>query len=293
MRTERPPAGQLLQDGRAGGTIMAGGVCAQKVPVLFLWAFLGKPTKEADILQVLQNIMSGTGIFCQGEGMQKYTILGIKLYDYGAREALRNTDSFLHNGALNTIAYISSSNLAQASKDEQLRECLEAVDMTICTEPDVLEAAGIAGRNRIREIDEKVYLRELLKKFGRNRNSVYLLADTHDNLEVLGEIISEYQDNLLIRGCGAYEDFGNQPERLVNALNDLAPDVVISRMPWPEDLYLMHDYGHFVNAELWVSLPFGAVTWVQNPSLFARLKRKLVYRAFAHNVNEYNKKRDG
>ena len=62
--------------------------------------------------------------------MQKYTILGIKLYDYGAREALRNTDSFLHNGALNTIAYISSSNLAQASKDEQLRECLEAVDMT-------------------------------------------------------------------------------------------------------------------------------------------------------------------
>ena len=28
---------------------------------------------------------------------------------------------------------------------------------------DVLEAAGIAGRNRIREIDEKVYLRELLK----------------------------------------------------------------------------------------------------------------------------------
>ena len=57
--------------------------------------------------------------------MQKYTILGIKLYDYGAREALRNTDSFLHNGALNTIAYISSSNLAQASKDEQLRECLE------------------------------------------------------------------------------------------------------------------------------------------------------------------------
>ena len=76
--------------------------------------------------------------------MQKYTILGIKLYDYGAREALRNTDSFLHNGALNTIAYISSSNLAQASKDEQLRECLEAVDMTICTEPDVLEAAGIA-----------------------------------------------------------------------------------------------------------------------------------------------------
>lgn len=232
-------------------------------------------------------------LFCQDKGMQKYTILGITLYDYGAREALRNTDSFLHNGALNTIAYISSSNLAQASKDEQLKDCLEAIDMTVCTEPDVLEAAGIAGRNRIREIDEKVYLRELFRKFGRNRNSVYLLADTQDNLEVLQEIISEYQDNLLIKGCGVYEDFGSQPERLVNDLNDLAPEVIISRMPWPADVQLMHAYGHFVNAELWVSLPFGAVGWVRNPSLLARLKRRLVYQAFTHNVNEYNKKKTG
>lgn len=232
-------------------------------------------------------------LFCQDESMQKYTILGITLYDYGAREALRNTDSFLHNGALNTIAYISSSNLAQASKDEQLKDCLEAIDMTVCTEPDVLEAAGIAGRNRIREIDEKVYLRELFRKCGRNRNSVYLLADTQDNLEVLQEIVSEYQDNLLIKGCGVYEDFGSQPERLVNNLNDLAPEVIISRMPWPTDVQLMHAYGHFVNAELWVSLPFGAVGWVRNPSLLARLKRKLVYQAFTHNVNEYNKKKTG
>ena len=51
-----------------------------------------------------------------------------------------------------------------------------------------------------------VYKRqELFRKFGRNRNSVYLLADTQDNLEVLQEIVSEYQDNLLIKGCGVYE----------------------------------------------------------------------------------------
>ena len=37
--------------------------------------------------------------------------------------------------------------------------------MTVCTEPDLLEAAGIAARSRIREIDEKVYLRELLRSF--------------------------------------------------------------------------------------------------------------------------------
>ena len=110
--------------------------------------------------------------------MQKFTILGITLYDYGAREALRNTDRFLGSGGLNTVAYISSAQIARASRDEELKESVEQLDMTVCTEPDLLEAAGIAARSRIREIDEKVYLRELLRKLSRNRNSVYLLADT-------------------------------------------------------------------------------------------------------------------
>ena len=166
--------------------------------------------------------------------MQKFTILGITLYDYGAREALRNTDRFLGSGGLNTVAYISSAQIAQASRDVELKESVEQLDMTLCTEPDLLEAAGIAARSRIREIDEKVYLRELLRKLYRNRNSVYLLADTQPELEVLEDLIQEYQGNLYIQGPGEpVRAFGRQPERLVNELNDVAPDAVLSRMPWP------------------------------------------------------------
>ena len=134
--------------------------------------------------------------------MQKFTILGITLYDYGAREALRNTDRFLGSGGLNTVAYISSAQIAQASRDVELKESVEQLDMTLCTEPDLLEAAGIAARSRIREIDEKVYLRELLRKLYRNRNSVYLLADTQPELEMLEDLIQEYQGNLYIQGPG-------------------------------------------------------------------------------------------
>ena len=225
--------------------------------------------------------------------MQKFTILGITLYDCPAREALRNTDRFLGSGGLNTAAYISSAQIAQASKDESLKECLEQLDMTVCTEPDLLEAAGIAARSRIREIDEKVYLRELLRKLSRNRNRVYLLADTQAELEVVEELIQEYQGNLYSRGRGAFEDFGGQPERLVNELNDVVPDVILSRMNWPKDIRLMREYGQYVNARFWISLPYGAVSWMQNPSFPARLKRRLHYRLFEKRVQEYNNKETG
>ena len=222
--------------------------------------------------------------------MQKFTILGITLYDYGAREALRNTDRFLGSGGLNTVAYISSAQIAQASRDVELKESVEQLDMTLCTEPDLLEAAGIAARSRIREIDEKVYLRELLRKLYRNRNSVYLLADTQQELEMLEDLIQEYQGNLYIQGRGTCEMFDRQPERLVNELNDVAPDAVLSRMPWPQDIVLMKEYGQYVNARLWVSLPYGAVSWMQNPSFWARLKRKFHYRLLEKRGQEYNSK---
>ena len=222
--------------------------------------------------------------------MQKFTILGITLYDYGAREALRNTDRFLGSGGLNTVAYISSAQIAQASRDEELKESVEQLDMTLCTEPDLLEAAGIAARSRIREIDEKIYLRELLRKLYRNRNRVYLLADTQSELEMLEELIQEYQGNLYIQGRGAYELFDRRPERLVN---DVVPDAVLSRMPWPEDITLMKEYGQYVNARLWVSLPYGAVSWIQNPSFLARIRRRFHYRIFEKRVQEYNHKETG
>ena len=225
--------------------------------------------------------------------MQKFTILGITLYDYGAREALRNTDRFLGSGGLNTVAYISSAQIAQASRDEELKESVEQLDMTLCTEPDLLEAAGIAARSRIREIDEKIYLRELLRKLYRNRNRVYLLADTQSELEMLEELIQEYQGNLYIQGRGAYELFDRRPERLVNELNDVVPDAGLFRMPWPEDITLMKEYGQYVNARLWVSLPYGAVSWIQNPSFLARIRRRFHYRIFEKRVQEYNHKETG
>ena len=224
--------------------------------------------------------------------MQKYTILGLTLYDYNVREALRNTDRYLKNGALNTVAYISGALLAQASREEELAEKLEQMDMTICAEPDILEAAGIAGRSRVHEIDEKVYLRGLLRKLSRSRSRVYLLSDTEDNLETLKDIVLEYQENLNICGSGTYESFGEHPERLVNELNDVAPAAIISRMPFPADLYVMTEYKTYINAELWLSLPHGAVTWVQNPSAWARMKRKVNYRKFIRQVLAYNKKAD-
>lgn len=238
-------------------------------------------------------VKNSSGILPVGEGMQKFTILGIQLCDFGVREALRKIDDFLASGALNTVAFLSGKMLAEASRDECLKGYLEKLDLPAWTDPDVLEAAGIAFRNRVKEIDERVLLRELLRKVAKGRLAVYILSDTEGNLDALSSMLEGYQNNLTIVGTGIYDEFGSQEERLVNMLNDVAPKIIISGMPWQQNVILMNNCGPLLNAELWLALPVAEIMRFQNPSYLAKLKRQLGQKLFAFKVNEYNNKKAG
>ncbi len=86
--------------------------------------------------------------------------------------------------------------------------------MTICTEPDVLEAAGIAEEAGSGRLMRRFICGSFCASSDRNRNSVYLLADTQQSGDVGGSD-SEYQE-ICNSGRGTYEILADQPERLVN-----------------------------------------------------------------------------
>ena len=70
--------------------------------------------------------------------MRRYSVLGISLMDFSAREGLRRAEHFLQTGALNTTSYINAQSLSMASRDEQVKEYLEETDLMFCLEPDIL-----------------------------------------------------------------------------------------------------------------------------------------------------------
>ena len=203
--------------------------------------------------------------------MKRYSVLGISLMDFSAREGLRRAERFLQTGALNTTSYINAQSLAAASRDEQIKQYLEEMDLIFCLEPDILEAAGIASPGRVRE----------------QRDKVYLIGDTVKQAEALREMLLKVQENLNIAGARGYEEFEEQPERLMNELNEAAPKVIFSRMTFPTDLALMHAGRKFLNAELWVALPDTKLKERQKPTFWGNIRKKL----FQKKVNEYNQEK--
>ena len=158
--------------------------------------------------------------------MRRYSVLGISLMDVSAREGLRRAEHFLQTGALNTTSYINAQSLSMASRDEQVKEYLEETDLMFCLEPDILEAAGIASPGRVREIEDRMFLREFLKRLARQHDKVYLLGDTDKQAQELQEMLLNAQENLNIVDVRGYEEFEYQPQRLMNAMNeaDFFPD---------------------------------------------------------------------
>ena len=193
----------------------------------------------------------------------------------------------MHSGALNTVTYLTSQTLAQAAKNERMKELLEKTDLTLCVEPDILEAAGIASAGRIREIEERIFLKEFLKRLARQQESIYIVGDTRKQADALKDMLTQQQDRLKIIGCSGFDEFENQKERLMNVLNEAAPGVIFSRMTWPVDLELMHEGRRFLNAELWLALPEKKFPGMTGKHVFDKIRRKI----FQKKVNDYNEEK--
>ncbi|MBQ3105772.1 MAG: hypothetical protein IJC59_07945 [Lachnospiraceae bacterium] len=182
-------------------------------------------------------------------------LLGIMIKAMGTQGALKKTADFMGSGGLRTIAYVSMDKLMQASENAEEKEWWEDVDLALYGDKEVLKAAGVTSQSRIREVEENVYLRALLKRIVKNHYETFLLADTEENVRLLEEELRELEGSLTVTGRDATERYTQAKESLINNINVVAPRVILSRIPYPEGISLMYQYHRYLNGDIWVALP--------------------------------------
>ena len=94
----------------------------------------------------------------------------------------------------------------------------------------------------------------------------------------------DMDEDIRIVGCAGYEAFEHHPEQLMNAINEAAPQIIFSRMAWPQDLELMHMGKKFLNAKIWFALPEKELPDAAKVSFFRNIRKRI----FRKKVNEYN-----
>lgn len=224
--------------------------------------------------------------------MNKINILGITIKDYTLKEALKNADRYMKSGALNTIGYISSKLLiAAANGSDTWKEWLEAFDMTVCTDADILCAGEEISKSRIREIEENSFLIEFLKKAAKEKRSIYLLADTEERLERLETGLRQMQDNLNMAGKSVLP-YVEDIDGFINEVNGIVPDVIISRIPSPTQERLIHENKNRINAGVWLALLEENKIGTRRDPRSGRIMGYIYARLFRKKVEKYHNEED-
>lgn len=222
--------------------------------------------------------------------MNKVDILGIHIQIYSAKEALRLCIGFLKNGAANTVYFLSAQALVAAGSDAALKEQIESMDIVMPTTADILEAAEppIKGRSRETEIENVVFFRELMALIFRGRKKVFYLAETTKEVEGFLRRYNGAVNGLQVVGTYAYEELTGNEESIVNEINVLAPDVIISELPTPIQERFLFEKRKMVNASLWVAL--SGEIFLENKETrvrFAKLRRIIQKSLFKNAVSKY------
>ncbi len=219
--------------------------------------------------------------------MRHMHVLGVELQDYTVREAMRKTEYFFKDGKVRTIVYITTRGLMAAEESPQLREFLGNVDMTVAADSDILRAAGGANRNRIKEIDNDEFMEEFLKKVIRSHRTVYLLAGKQEQLQRLEECLKTYQQNLRIVGRFSLDNLEQDEDYLINEINGILPDVLISNMDTPLREEFFENNHMKMNTGIWLMLKDEVIHATYGRNLFWKITDRITKTLFRKKVVKY------
>lgn len=192
-----------------------------------------------------------------GDSVKTIDVLGICLKDYTLRDAMRATEQYMNSGALRTVICVTAGQLMKAADNAEAKNWLEAVDLVMYDDIDIIKKAEGLEQERAREAQNQEYLDGVFKKVARSRYGVFLLAENEEKLAALEHEVSGVCESLRITGRGILEKKEAkqwQADSLINDINNVVPRVIIAKLPLETERIFLERHRQKINANVFLGL---------------------------------------
>lgn len=179
-------------------------------------------------------------------------VLGVRLNCLTAKETMIKVMQFMENGPVDTIEILSMDALMKGMEDEEWKELLQKFDLVLPGEAEILKAADISDKDRLKEIENRTFLRLFLKYLQKNQKKVFLLAGTEEELRQTGEAVRRYNRGIHLAGSGIISDDGSREESVVNEINGTETDCILSVLASPYQERFISRNKALLNAKVWL-----------------------------------------
>lgn len=186
--------------------------------------------------------------------IKEIIVAGIKLNNYSVLENLTKISKNLEANVFTTIEEIYMKTILLAKEEESVKEMIESLDVTVIAETGILDAVGQGTILRKAEIERRDFFYQLMKILERNGHTVYILGETEQDVSVAEGYLNGKYPRMKIVGTKAMEEIVGEEIGVVNDINMLAPDVVLSVLPSPMQEHFLKEHKAMFLAKIWYGI---------------------------------------
>lgn len=186
--------------------------------------------------------------------IKKVDILGVQLDNYTVREAIMKVEGYLENNVLNIIECITTQMLIDLETDDVTKNVISSLDLAVIGDKEIIQVAGLDSMQRIRETEENDFYFEFFKRIERNKKTVFLLGEQAERISEVEKELKEDFPKIQIVGAYAIENCVGNWEGVINDMNAMTPDVILSVLPNPLQEHFLGEHRDKMNANIWYGI---------------------------------------
>lgn len=185
---------------------------------------------------------------------RKINVFDIELTGDSAKETVRKIAVNLDEERIFTVGIVTLEMLIQEKDNVVWKNQLQAMDILFPGDKEILRAAADTDSELIRESDKKDFVKLLFRYLQKSKKTVFLLAETESQLMVFQDNLKKYCQNLRVIGRELLEKDSTSTERIINEINGLEPDCILSVLSCPWQAKFISENKALLNTRVWVSL---------------------------------------
>ena len=108
---------------------------------------------------------------------EKIQVLGLEIDNLTAKDAVKRVVSYMETEPLSVVEMVTMNALGKFQQDDSATVLFESFDIALASDRGMLEAAGETDERRLKEVDELLFIKMVMRFLHKNSVRVFLLAE--------------------------------------------------------------------------------------------------------------------
>lgn len=183
---------------------------------------------------------------------EKIQVLDLEIDNLSAKDAVKRIVDYMGTEPVNVIEMVTMNTLGKFQQDEEANTLFQAFDLALASDKGILQAAGVTEERRLKEVEELLFIKMVMRYLHKNGVKVFLLAENAADLEKLEGYMKEDYANIQVVETATLEENAVSDDMLLNLVNGAEVECILSTLSSPTEEQFVCRNKTLINARVWL-----------------------------------------